>query len=197
MNYLSLSTNKNLGNARIQRSKLKLRESLLNLMINRPISRITVQELCSDAHVNRTTFYKYYKSTDDLLVEIEENIRDEFRQIAQDSLLDEDPEKFIHVCLELVEKHYDMARVIFASGKYKLVREIFAMFHDQCIRYWHKKLDCDDLRTLDLIYYFIANGIIGIVSRRTDGIIIGTTDELNKFIHQISNYGLQAFKNKD
>jgi AcrR family transcriptional regulator len=182
-------------NAQIQRSKLKLRKSLLNLMINRPVSRITVQELCSDAHVNRTTFYKYYKNVDDLLAEIETSIINDFRHIAQASLLDEDPEAFIKVCLELIDKNTDMARVIFASGKYELVRKVFALFHDQCIRYWHRELGCDDLRTLDMIYYFVVNGIIGIVSRRTDGVIHGTADELKDFINLISHGGINAFKN--
>jgi AcrR family transcriptional regulator len=179
--------------ARIKRSKLKLRKSLLNLMIDRPVSHITVQELCLNAHVNRTTFYKYYKNVDDLLDEVERNIIGEFREIAAQSLLDENPDTFVHTCLELVEKNHDMARVIFASGKYGLVRDIFALFHDQCVRYWHRVLDCDDLRTLDLIYYFVANGIIGIISRRTDGIIRGSTEELNAFINKISNDGINAF----
>jgi hypothetical protein len=130
-----------------------------------------------------------------LLAEIEASIINDFRHIAQVSLLDEDPEAFIQVCLELIDKNTDMARVIFASGKYELVRKIFALFHDQCIRYWHRKLDCDDLKTLDMIYYFIVNGIIGIASRRTDGVIHGSAEELKDFINRISNGGIMAFKN--
>jgi AcrR family transcriptional regulator len=191
MNQLSSTKTED---ARIKRSKLKLRKSLLGLMINRPIGRITVQELCADAHVNRTTFYKYYKNVDDLLAEIKRSIMDEFTKVAEESLLGEDPEAFIYLVMHLAEKNDDMAQVIFASGQYDFVREIFALFHDQCIRYWQKILNCNDLRTLDLLYYFIVNGIIGIIRRRTDGIIHGDTEELREFVNKVSHYGVYAFK---
>ncbi len=57
-------------NQRIRLSKLMLKQGLLTLLQTKPLSEITIYELCETAQINRTTFYKYYGSQTDLLNEI-------------------------------------------------------------------------------------------------------------------------------
>lgn len=47
---------------RILLTKRLLHEGLLRLMKNKPISGITVTELCRESGINRATFYKHYDS---------------------------------------------------------------------------------------------------------------------------------------
>ena len=47
-------------------SKKVIRESLLELMRDKPLNKITVKELCDRADVNRSTFYAYYEDIYDL-----------------------------------------------------------------------------------------------------------------------------------
>ena len=47
-------------------SKRAIRESLLALMRDRPLNKITVREICEKADVNRSTFYAYYEDIYDL-----------------------------------------------------------------------------------------------------------------------------------
>ena len=47
-------------------SKRVIRESLLALMRDKPLNKITVRELCEKADVNRSTFYAYYEDIYDL-----------------------------------------------------------------------------------------------------------------------------------
>ncbi len=58
-------------NQRIRISKAMLKAGLLKLLKEKPLSQITVYELCAVSQINRTTFYKYYGSQTDLLNEIE------------------------------------------------------------------------------------------------------------------------------
>ncbi|MCC8064921.1 MAG: TetR/AcrR family transcriptional regulator [Clostridiales bacterium] len=58
-------------NQRIRISKTMLKTGLLKLLREKPLSQITVYELCKVSQINRTTFYKYYGSQEDLLNEIE------------------------------------------------------------------------------------------------------------------------------
>ncbi|MDR0890441.1 MAG: TetR family transcriptional regulator C-terminal domain-containing protein [Oscillospiraceae bacterium] len=48
-----------------------LRDSLLELMREKPFSRITITELCQLADINRTTFYAHYCDLDDMLRQVE------------------------------------------------------------------------------------------------------------------------------
>ena len=47
-------------------SKKAIRESLLALMEEKPLNKITVREICEKADVNRSTFYAYYMDIYDL-----------------------------------------------------------------------------------------------------------------------------------
>jgi AcrR family transcriptional regulator len=58
-------------NQRIRITKKMLRESLIAFLEKKSIQNISVRELCDNAEINRTTFYKYYGSQFDLLRDIE------------------------------------------------------------------------------------------------------------------------------
>ena len=51
-----------------------LRESLVKLMADKSIHKISVREICDNAQINRTTFYKYYGSPYDLLKDMENEV---------------------------------------------------------------------------------------------------------------------------
>lgn len=58
-------------NQRVRLSKKMLKDALLSLLQEKPLSKISVLEICETAQINRTTFYKYYGSQLDLLGDIE------------------------------------------------------------------------------------------------------------------------------
>ncbi|MCD7762003.1 MAG: TetR/AcrR family transcriptional regulator [Lachnospiraceae bacterium] len=58
-------------NQRIRISKTMLKSGMITLLKEKTLSQITVYELCKVSQINRTTFYKYYGSPEELLNEIE------------------------------------------------------------------------------------------------------------------------------
>ena len=46
---------------RIQKTRRDLRKSILNLLREKPLEKISVTEICDNAMINRMTFYKYYE----------------------------------------------------------------------------------------------------------------------------------------
>jgi AcrR family transcriptional regulator len=58
-------------NRRVKMTKRLLGDSLIELMRDRPISKITIKEICQNADVNRSTFYLYYADAYALFSEIE------------------------------------------------------------------------------------------------------------------------------
>lgn len=61
-------------NQRIRISKRLLKESLIRLLHKKNIHKISVTEICNEAEINRSTFYKYYGSQFDLLQDMEKDI---------------------------------------------------------------------------------------------------------------------------
>lgn len=56
---------------RAKQTKETILEAFLSLMTEKPVREITVSEICERAGLNRTTFYKHYRSTEDILGEME------------------------------------------------------------------------------------------------------------------------------
>ena len=59
------------NNQRIMLTKKLLKDSFTQLLQKQNIYKISIRELCENAGINRSTFYKYYGSQYDLLSEME------------------------------------------------------------------------------------------------------------------------------
>ena len=58
---------------RKETTKGNIRRALIRLSSIKPYPEITVKELCTEAGINRTTFYTHYKNTREVLDDIEEH----------------------------------------------------------------------------------------------------------------------------
>ena len=61
-------------NQRIMLTKKLFNNSLIDMLQTQNIYQISIRELCQYAVINRSTFYKYYRSQFDLLSEIEQDL---------------------------------------------------------------------------------------------------------------------------
>lgn len=58
-------------NQRVAVTKRMLREGLIRLLDVKPLEKINITELCHEAGINRTTFYRYYEYPKDILLEMQ------------------------------------------------------------------------------------------------------------------------------
>ena len=78
---------------RIRTTKNMIHQALMRLLKSKPLEKITVVELCKQAQVNRSTFYKYYGSQYDVLEDIVQNL---FHQLGEFSVKSQSgPQKMI------------------------------------------------------------------------------------------------------
>ena len=61
-------------NRRVRLTKQIIQDTLMELLNDKPIEKISIKELCQAADINRTTFYNHYGSQYDVLKEVGENI---------------------------------------------------------------------------------------------------------------------------
>lgn len=62
------------NNRRILVTKKILKESLMELMKEKPITKITIKEICDLSEMSRSTFYLHYQDQFGLLADIEEEV---------------------------------------------------------------------------------------------------------------------------
>ncbi len=86
------------------------------------IQIITVKELCERARINKKTFYTYYETLDDLLLEMQLVISEEYREWIKDYTL-KDMDKQVRAFFEFSEKKGKFYEKITCGGSYRHIRE--------------------------------------------------------------------------
>lgn len=58
--------------ARVRYTRMRIKDAFLACLAEKPVSKITVKEICDMAEINRATFYKHYADPFDLLDKLED-----------------------------------------------------------------------------------------------------------------------------
>ena len=123
---------------RVIYTKKILRSSLMKLLQEKPIGRISVTELCNAAGVNRGTFYSHYRQPEDVMHQIEDDLISEI-----ESVLEKESDMYtIHRnMLELIENNRGACRVLFGeNGDPECVKRILAVSQKYFRDNWQEQL---------------------------------------------------------
>jgi len=94
-------------NPRVIETKSLLEKGLLRLLEHRSISKVSITALCEEAGVNRTTFYKYYESVEQLY----------------DTIMERHHEKLVETYNKSFEKTGNIRSALIAALKYMINNE--------------------------------------------------------------------------
>lgn len=144
---------------RIRNSTAKIRKALLNFLKDRPLSEITVTEICTSAGLNRTTFYKYYRTTQDVLDELVQEQLNGFRV-----LLKEKKKRGKELFREILES-LDRAEELYETKDgpalpYSFKTGLVATAVESGIQGWKARLPGMDALEAELAYEAILTGAL-------------------------------------
>ncbi len=97
------------SNQRVTVTKRMVKEGLVRMLEKKPLEKINITELCQEAGINRTTFYRYYKLPRDVLTEMQREFFEETFDHFQRPLTVSDIEH-LFVCLF---KHAELVKLFF------------------------------------------------------------------------------------
>lgn len=81
-------------NQRVAVTKRMLKEGLIRLLDKKPLDKVNITELCQEAGINRTTFYRHYELPSDVLTEMQSEFFEETFGHFQKPLTADDIERF-------------------------------------------------------------------------------------------------------
>lgn len=143
-----------------------LKRALIELLLKKDISKISIKELCETAGINRSTFYTYYDTQYFLLEEIEDEVLNElivrFKDLKPETGLQEVIES-THKILHYVERNIDCFRALLgAHGDPDFHKKMIAA-NEAVIREWnpHGTADADAEKTA---YLFATCGGTGVIN---------------------------------
>lgn len=78
---------------RVQKTMRGIRRAFEELLCEKDYPQITVKELCERAQINKKTFYRYYPTLNDLLVELQDDIHGRYMERTEGMRIPEDLER--------------------------------------------------------------------------------------------------------
>ena len=147
---------------RVKITKSLIRQSLLSMLKNSSAEKITVKELCQNAHINRATFYSHYENIKELLNEIKNEFSSELMKSIS-SFTNEDCLEtfFINIC-NFAKNNLDYCEIIFSENSGELYSYIIELARPKFIKLW-KEDGCTDEESLEFLYTFVANGGLAVI----------------------------------
>ena len=139
-------------NQRIVVTKRMLQEGLQRLLKTRDLDKITVAELCQEAGINRSTFYRHYSLSRDVLQEMQAEFVEEMRRTLQDQ---QGGGSLVQV-LTYLQKHTELVILLLRYNSDKEWTELFRYIYQSiCGTKVIGYLDGEDQK---LFYTFLSGG---------------------------------------
>lgn len=179
---------------RVLYTKMFLRESLLELMKEKPIGKITPTELCRRADINRNTFYTHYDSPEALLHSIQNELFEQIRQSVEQSWKNGSMPAFLTEVCQVIHDNGDLCKTLFSDyGDKDFLRRIVDLAHDKTIAEWKAAGMKEDSGQPELLYAFSVNGSVAVIQKWIQDGMRYTPEEIALFIEKASFTGLKAF----
>jgi len=179
---------------RVLYTKMFLRESLLALMKEKPIAKITPTELCRHAKMNRNTFYTHYNSPEALLASIEDEMYEQVRHSLERSLLSGSISTLLTDICQAIYDHRDLCAVLFSEyGDKDFLRRIIDLAHESTMSEWKDAGLQLDNKQAEMLYCYSVNGSVACIQQWIQEGMKYSPQEIAMFIDKVSFYGLHGF----
>ncbi len=149
--------------ARVRYTKHVIKKAFLSLLIDKPVNKITVKEVCELAELNRATFYSHYTDCFDLLDSIEQELVDAFGESLK-LVSTTDVSILIEALYSMVDKNKIACQVlIFNGSNSSVIKKMIDLARQASIEYWKTYLRRATDVDLDMLYTHLSNGLMNVV----------------------------------
>ncbi|MGM9600927.1 MAG: TetR/AcrR family transcriptional regulator [Faecousia sp.] len=179
------------------RSRRLIRESLISLLKEKDISKITVKDIVDRADLNRATFYAHYPDVRGVMEEFENETICRLKEIligVKFEKIYKNPTPLLLKINRYLEEDLDFYRtLILANGADQFLEKL----KDIYINYLNADSDIPevirDTTALQIQIKFFADGIIGIYKRWFKGEVPGSLNDITLQLSRIISVCAQTY----
>lgn len=180
---------------RVLYTKMFLRESLLELMKEKPVDKITPTELCREAQINRNTFYTHYYTARDVLEEIETEFSSQIIESLSNRFSAENidiPQMLNEICRMIYEKQ-DFCKILLSeNGDAAFLESVITLGKNVIIQGWQKAGVSLPEDQMDMFFSFIISGSIALIRKWAATDMKNTPEEIAKLIERATYGGING-----
>ncbi len=167
-------------------TRMVLQDSLIELMKEKPISKITIKELCESADINRTTFYAHYTDQYDLLRKIEDETLSWVKERLCDLLGKTDKYEAMAV-LEGIFQYFTENRshlqvLMSEQGDINFQKQLFTLIYQEC----GINFSVDNNIGTNDYFIFVVTGSVGLIQHWLKNGLNKSTKEMAEIIFNVA-----------
>lgn len=180
---------------RIQYTKKVIKETCIELLSEKDITKVSVSELCKKADINRATFYRYYLDIFDLLSKIEDEFVEELKNSYKGyNTKDNELYDYILALLKTCLNNKKLVKILFYSKSSisfldAILEDAYSRFKDK----WQSEVSNLNEEEIEYATVYIFNGTLGIVNYWIQNDFNEEIKSLAKNIVDLSYYGSRKF----
>lgn len=179
---------------RIKYTKKVIKETLITLLNEKEINKITVSEICKIADINRATFYRYYLDVYDLLDKIKEEFVNELLVVSNNNESNYTISSFSKDLLSVFLDNKDLVKVLFNKKcDIYFLNDILEVAFEKCKNKWERKNSSLSNDSIEYASIFIFNGALGVINFWVQNDFEKSIDDICTIIESLSYYGINNF----
>ena len=164
-----------------------LKDSLIKLMRQKPISKITIKELCEHADINRTTFYAHYADQHQLLKSIEDEtlawVKETIAGFSGKTGKEDFLQNIEKVFEYLIANRNHIQVLMSEQGDIGFQRDLLVVIYEQCGVWLVNDMA---LAKSELYFVFLVNGSVGLIQHWLKNGLKETAGEMSELIYSMS-----------
>lgn len=178
-------------NQRVKLSKMLLKNSIIELMREKPVEKVTIKELCENAGINRSTFYLYYTDPVSLLVELENEVLENTKSFLGKVDSNEDTLPYLITFLDYIKSNSTIFETLLRpqenlSFQTKFMKDILAHLNAAVL------LNCPN-DIAEYVYNYVIMGSLSVIQHWIQFDYNRTSSEMATLIYQLSNTAIMNF----
>lgn len=178
---------------RVRYTRMVIEESFLKLLKEKPVSKITVTEICQLAQINRGTFYKHYPDVPGLLEAMEEDVFRHIEEAFGNEIMD--TEQFMVRILNYTLSEKDRFWALGGdNGDPNLMAKTFRLCYEWSYPLMLKNVPDITESQRHLLLHYITQGCGGILTAWIKGGTKEPTEEIAGYILKLSAATIKGIK---
>lgn len=170
--------------ARVKYTRMVIRNTFLELLKEKPVSKITVKEICERGEINRATFYKHYQDPFDLMEKLEDELLEHIETMLAQRTYTDITTLYIDM-LNLLKENEELYRILTSDhGDRSLYNRMFESCYQQVFPLIRRNFPNLDHLRQNLLYYYISHGCSGAVSYWFTNGMQESSEKIAEFINK-------------
>jgi AcrR family transcriptional regulator len=179
---------------RVKYTKMVLKNALIELLSENPISKITVKAICEKADVNRSTFYTHYTDQYALLQNLKDELFDNIKaHITSHNFREKDEDLYLityNVMLYIKDNQKICALLFGENGDMEFQKRVFRILESP----FYNGLDIVlGERKTEYVFSYVISGSLGLIQNWLKNNLEEPPEEIAMLITTLARSGMQLY----